>query len=125
MKTSNRALPKWLCVWSMPYMLATVTAVLAPELLIAGLWLAGVRPERVAGSYMWPGNWGWGVLLAYSVSLIFGWAFILGVALRNAVVSWFVGWRASIPGWLLVSLCIGFYAAHLRGYVGWVHLIQT
>ena len=125
MNTANRALPKWVCVWWLPYLLTTVAAVFAPELLIAGLWFADVRPEPIAGSYMWPGSWGWGVLWAYSFSLIFGWAFILGLALRNAAVSWLVGARFSISGWLLLALCVGVYAAHLRGYIGWVHLLKT
>ena len=124
MHSPSHSLPRWLCVVSVPSMFTTVIVVLAPELLIGALWLAGIRPERTPRSYMWPGSWGWGVIWAYSFSMIFGWAFILGLAVQNTIVNWFLGLRASLPGWLLVLFCAAVYAVHTRGYVGWVHLMK-
>ena len=118
-------LPRWICVASVPYSLATIAAVLAPELLIGGLWLVGIRPEHTGSRYMWPGSWSWGVIWAYSFSLIFGWAFILGLVLRSAALNWFLGARAAAPGWLVVLLCAAIEIAHFRGYVGWVHLLKV
>ena len=81
MASGARAVPpRWLLCVSIPYSAFTLAVVLAPELLIAVLWLGGIRPERTTTGYLWPNGWPWWIILSFSFSLIFGSAAIVGLA---------------------------------------------
>jgi hypothetical protein len=70
------------------YLVFALGVVYTPELMVAGLWLAGIRPERFGDSLMWPGSWGWAVLWSFSFGLIFGLAAAVGVTIRAGFIQY-------------------------------------
>jgi len=107
------------------YLVFALSVVYAPELMVAGLWLFGVRPQRFGDSLMWPGSWAWAVLLSFSFGLIFGFAAATGVAIRAGFVQYKSGFRAALAAWLTLLACVTGEVLHFRGYIGWEHIMKT
>jgi hypothetical protein len=96
----------------------------ASELMVAGLWLAGIRAQRFGDSFMWPSSWGWAVIWAFSFGLIFRLAAAAGVAIRAGLVQFKSGFRAALPAWITLLACVAGEALHFRGYIGWEHVMK-
>ena len=107
------------------YLLFALAIAYAPELTVAALWIAGIRPQRFGDSFMWPGSWGWAVTLAFSFALIFGLAAGAGVAIRAGFLQYKSGFRAALPAWLTLLACVAGAVLHFHGYIGWKHVMKT
>jgi hypothetical protein len=107
------------------YLVFALVVVYASEVMVAGLWLAGIRPQRFGDSFMWPGSWGWTVGLAFSFGLIFGLAAAAGVAIRAGFLQFKKGFPAALPAWTTLLACVVGEALHWHGYIGWEHIMKT
>ena len=106
------------------YLAFALAVAYAPELVVALMWVGGIRPESSPQGPLWPGSWPYAVMFSYSFALIFGAVAALGVLLRAGMTAWKSGWRKSLEAWAVMALCVAGEVLHLRGFVGWKHLMK-